>query len=152
MTFLRAAYFMENLGASLYALGTGRAPHLPPRIARHPHGWPRRSTSGRPAAKLLVEGGHGKRVVQLAGPREYSPKDIAGILSRIVGRTIAVRQEPEEAMVPALTGAGLNGEWARLFQEMTHGVNTGHVDWEKGPANIKGNTEPEAVLRKLLRK
>ena len=41
-------------------------------------------------------------------------------LARVVGRPIAVQEGPEEAMAPALTGAGMNAEWARLFQELTH--------------------------------
>jgi uncharacterized protein YbjT (DUF2867 family) len=56
----------------------------------------------------------------LAGPREYSPRDVAAALARVVGRPIAVQEGPEEAMAPALTGAGMNAEWARLFQELTH--------------------------------
>ena len=41
-------------------------------------------------------------------------------LARVVGRPIAVQEGPEEAMAPALTSAGMNAEWARLFQELTH--------------------------------
>jgi len=35
---------------------------------------------------------------------------------------------------------------------MTHGVNTGHVDWEKGQARVRGITEIDAVLGKLVAK
>jgi uncharacterized protein YbjT (DUF2867 family) len=150
VTFLRAAYFMENLGGSLYALGQGALPifltedRAIPMVAS--------VDIGTTAAKLLLEGGHGKRVVELAGPRDYSPRDVAATLSSILGKTITVQQGPEEAMIGALTGAGLNAEWARLYQEMTHGVNTGHVDWEKGQARVRGTTELEVVLRSLTAK
>jgi uncharacterized protein YbjT (DUF2867 family) len=148
VTFLRAAYFMENWGGSLYALAQNALPtfliadRAIPMIATR--------DIGTTAAKLLAEGGHGKRVVELAGPREYSPRDVAAALSRIVGREVTAQQGPEEAMIGALTGAGLNDEWARLFQEMTHGVNTGHVDWEPGQARVRGTTEIDAVLRQLV--
>ena len=150
VTFLRAAYFMENWGMSLYALAQGKLPtflnadHAIPMVATR--------DIGTTAAKLLIEGGHGKRVVELAGPREYSPRDVAATLSRVVGRPIAVEQGPEDAMPGALTGAGLNNEWARLYQEMTHGVNTGHVDWEKDRARARGTTEIDAVLGRLVAK
>ena len=52
-------------------------------------------------------------------------------------------------MPAALTGAGLNAAWARLYQEMTHGMNTGRVDWEEGKPRVKGTTEVESVLRSL---
>jgi uncharacterized protein YbjT (DUF2867 family) len=150
VTFLRAAYFMENLGSSLFALGQGKLPMF----LLEEHAIPMVATIdiGTTAAKLLLEGGHGKRVVELAGPREYSPRDAAAALSRILERPIAVEQGPEEAMIGALTGSGMNGEWARLFLEMTHGVNVGHVDWEKGQARVRGTTELEIVLRKLVGK
>jgi uncharacterized protein YbjT (DUF2867 family) len=150
VTFLRAAYFMENWGASLYALGEGKLPTF----LLEGRAFPMVATLdiGTTAAKLLVEGGRGKRIVELAGPREYSPQDVAAALSRIVGRTVTAEQGPEEAMIGALTSAGLNGEWARLFQELTHGLNTGHVDWEKGQPRVRGVTEIEVVLRGLLGK
>jgi uncharacterized protein YbjT (DUF2867 family) len=150
VTFLRAAYFMENLGGSLYAVGEGKLPTF----LLEARAFPMVATVdiGTTAAKLLLEGGHGKRVVELAGPREYSPRDAADALGRILGRPFVVEQGPEAAMIGALTGAGLNGEWARLFQELTHGVNTGHVDWEKGQARLRGTTELETVLRRLVGK
>lgn len=150
VTFLRAAYFMENLGGSLYALGQGKLPvfltanHAIPMVAT--------VDIGTTAAALLLEGGRGKRVVQLGGPREYSPEDVAAALTKIVGKTIVVEQGPEEAIEGALQGAGLNAAWARLYREMIHGANTGHVDWEKGPAVVRGTTGVEVVLAKLAGK
>jgi len=85
---------------------------------------------GTAAARLLAEGGSGKRVIELAGPREYTPRDVAAAVERIVGKPIDVQQAPEEAMAPALMGAGMNAEWARLFQELTHGLNANIVVWE----------------------
>ena len=51
-------------------------------------------------------------MIELAGPRDYSPKDVAAALAEVTGKPVAVQQGPEEAMVPALTGAGLNRHWA----------------------------------------
>jgi uncharacterized protein YbjT (DUF2867 family) len=147
VTFLRAAYFMENLGSSLFALGDGKLPLF--LTESRAISMVASADIGTTAAKLLLEGGHGKRVVELAGPREYSPRDIATVLTKILGRTVTAQQGPEEAMIPALTGAGLNGEWARLYQEMTHGINTGHVAWEKGQPSVRGTTDVEVVLRTL---
>lgn len=66
------------------------------------------------------------------------------------GRT--VQQGPEEAMAPALMGAGMNAEWARLFQELTHGLNAGIVVWEGGHPLWRGETDVQTVLSTLIGK
>jgi uncharacterized protein YbjT (DUF2867 family) len=149
VTFLRAAYFMENWGGSLYAVGQGVLPTFLladkaiPMVATR--------DIGLAAARLLAERGSGKRVIELAGPREYSPRDVAAALGRIVGKPIVAQQEPEEAMAAALMGAGMNAEWARLFQALTHGVNTGRVAWDGGHPLWQGATDVETVLVSLVR-
>jgi NAD(P)H dehydrogenase (quinone) len=149
VTFLRAPYFMENLAGSLYALDKGELPTFIdldkpfPMVATQ--------DIGTAAAKLLLEGGHGKSIVELHGPREYSQKDVAAALSKITGKTVTAKQGPEDAMVPALTAAGLNAHWAALYKEMIHGMNTGHVAYEGGNVRTaKGTTELDVVLRKLI--
>jgi uncharacterized protein YbjT (DUF2867 family) len=149
LTFVRAAYFMENWGGSLYALAQGALPtFLKADVAI-----PMVATKdiGATAAKALLEGGRGQSVIELEGPRAYSPRDVAAVLSRLTGKSIAVQEAPESQMVAALTGAGLNAHWAELFREMTHGVNTGHVDFEGGTArHARGATEIDAVLARLV--
>ena len=149
-TFVRAAYFMENWGGSLHAIEQGILPTFLvvdkaiPLVATR--------DVGTAAARLLVEGGSGKRVIELAGPREYTPRDVAAAVGRIVGKPIDVQQLPEEAMAPALTGAGMNAEWARLYQELTHGFNANVVVWEGGHQLLRGETDLQTVLLTLLGK
>ncbi len=150
VTFVRAAYFMENWGRALYAVPQGVLPTFLladkaiPMVATR--------DIGTAVARLLAEGGRGKRVIELAGPREYSPRDVAAALARIVGKPIAVQEAPEEAMAPALMGAGMNAEWARLFQELTHGLNAGIVVWEGGHPLWRGETDMQTVLATLIGK
>jgi uncharacterized protein YbjT (DUF2867 family) len=149
VTFLRAPYFMENLAGGLYALDKGELPTF----LELDKPFPMIATQdiGTTAAKLLLEGGHGKSVVELHGPREYSQKDVAAALSKITGKTVTATHGPEEAMVPALTAAGLNAHWAGPYKEMIHGMNTGHVAFEGGKARTaKGTTEVDVVLRRLI--
>ena len=35
-------------------------------------------------------------------------------------------------MVPALLATGMSPQLSRLFQELTHGINSGRVAWEGG--------------------
>jgi uncharacterized protein YbjT (DUF2867 family) len=150
VTFVRAAYFMENWGGALYGVAQGVLPTFLladkaiPMVATR--------DIGTAVARLLAEGGSGKRVIELAGPREYSPRDVAAALARIVGKPIAAQQAPEEAMGPALLGAGMNAEWARLFQELVHGLNTGIVVWEGGHPLWRGETDVQTVLSTLIGK
>ena len=150
ITFLRAAYFMENWAGSLYALGQGKLPtfltadRAIPMVATR--------DIGKTAARLLLEGGagRGKHVVELGGPREYSPRDVAAALTEILGKPVAVEQGPVEVMAQALQGVGMNPAWAQLFQEMTVGSNTGLIDWEKGRARERGTTDIKTVLATLV--
>jgi uncharacterized protein YbjT (DUF2867 family) len=148
VTFVRAAYLMENWAGSLYAVEQGFLPTF--LVAGKPIPQVATRDVGLAAAQLLAEGGSGKRVIELAGPREYSPRDAAEVLARIVGRPIDVQQAPEEAMAAALTGAGMNAEWGRLFQELTHGINADIVVWEGGHPFLRGETELQTVLSTLL--
>src|SRR6202042_1249838 len=78
VTFLRAAYFMENWGSSLYALAQGVLPTF--LLADRAIPMVASTDIGTTAAALLIEGGRGKRVVELGGPQEYSPRDVAAAL------------------------------------------------------------------------
>jgi hypothetical protein len=73
---------------------------------------------------------------------------------------------PDGAEVHATTGVGnsaislsvdtygrmMNAEWARLFQELTHGLNANIVVWEVGHPFWRGETELQTVLLTLLGK
>jgi uncharacterized protein YbjT (DUF2867 family) len=148
VTFVRAAYFMENWAAALQGVAQGVLPtflladRAIPMVATR--------DIGQAAARLLGEGGDGKRTINLAGPREYAPRDVAAALGRVVGRPIMAQQFPDETMAATLLAAGMTPEWSRLFQELTHGVNTGRVVWEKGHPVWRGETEVEAVLASLV--
>jgi uncharacterized protein YbjT (DUF2867 family) len=150
VTFVRAAYLMENWGGSLYAVEQGVLPTF--LVADKPIPQVATRDVGTAAARLLAEGGSGKRVIELAGPREYSPRDVAAAIERIVGKPIAVQQAPEEAIAPALMGAGMNAEWARLVEELTRGFNSDIVVWEGGHPLWRGETELQMVLSTLLGK
>jgi uncharacterized protein YbjT (DUF2867 family) len=149
VTSVRAAYFMENWGASLYGLAVGVLPtflalgHAIPMVAT--------ADAGTASAKALLEGGNGYSIIELAGPRDYTPEEVGVALARITGKPVTVQQGPEEAMVAALMGAGLNRHWAELYQELTHALNSGHMAWEGGRARaVRGTTELDTALSTLL--
>jgi uncharacterized protein YbjT (DUF2867 family) len=148
VTIVRAAYFMENWGGSLYGLPKGELPtflkadKVIPMVASF--------DIGTTLAKALLEGGNGTSIVELSGPRDYSPNDVAAALGRVTGKPVKAAEGPEEYMIPALTGAGMNAHWAGLYQELTHASNVGHLVFEGGKTRAqRGVTEVDVVLKKL---
>ncbi|MFO0676141.1 MAG: NmrA family NAD(P)-binding protein [Polyangiaceae bacterium] len=148
-TAVRAAYFLENWASSLGALPNGV---LPTFLAKD-QAIPMVATAdiGRVAAEALLEGPKGPvNVVELAGPVDLSPTDIARELTALVGKPITVSEGPLDALVPTLTGFGLGKSMAEAYLEMTAGVRSGVVTFEgKGTRLVRGTTTAREVLTRL---
>ncbi len=151
VTFLRAAYFMENWGASVGpALQTGVL-HTALTVDR-PIAQVATRDIGRAAAALLLEPvAAGTRVVELSGPAEWAPRDVAAALSRVSGKQIRAEQVPVAAFEAMLRGFGFSGEVAAQYAEMTAAVNAGVVTWQgAGTLARRGDVPVEGVLATLL--
>jgi uncharacterized protein YbjT (DUF2867 family) len=149
LTAVRAAYFIENWGAALGAVDQGILPTFLPVLDELPMVATR--DIGRVAAGALVEGGRGRQVIELAGPRERSPADIATAIASITGVSVRAQQAPLAAVVPTFTGLGMSREVAALFRDMYAGIASGRVAWEGGAARaVRGSVTAEDVLRGLL--
>src|SRR5262249_6304680 len=92
LTIVRAAYFMENWVPVLGATADGLLPTFLPPSLRIPMVASR--DIGVCAAGALVEGGKGRKVVELSGPREYSADDVAGALAALVSRPVHTQPAP----------------------------------------------------------
>lgn len=148
-TFLRAAYFMENLAGMFATLPQGFLPSfLPPSL-----GIDMIATAdiGRFAATLLVEGGNGTQVVQFGGP-PVSMNDVAAAIGRITGNPVRVQEAPLDAVVPTFTGFGMPQDLAELYREMLEGFTTGRIGAEPGQRRVTGTTSIETFLRGVLAK
>ena len=146
-TFLRASFFMENWATSLgpvketgtlYAMFKKKLPMIATKDI------------GTTAATLLLEGASKTSVVNLRGPAEHDPADVAKTLGRILGKQVNVVFVPEEGRIPALVAAGMTPDMANLYRELTVGVDSGKVAFEAGGRNLKGTTPLESVLRELM--
>jgi uncharacterized protein YbjT (DUF2867 family) len=148
LSILRPPYFMDNWAGSLTRLAENKLASMfaldlaIPMIASE--------DIGRIAAALLVEGGRGRQVVELEGPRNYSPRDVAHALSAIVGREITPELLPNAAIVSVLTAAGISPRNAELLREMYAGIDSGLVKQEGNARTIRGNVSIDQVLRRLL--
>lgn len=130
VTFLRAADFLDNWAPMVAAApASGMLPS-----ARLPLDAPMETVSaedvGRTAAELLVEEWHGLRVVDLLGPQEVTPQDVAAAVAVLSGRPVRAVPLPPESLVPALLEAGAGPDYARLLAQLYAGLNAGRVGFD----------------------
>jgi uncharacterized protein YbjT (DUF2867 family) len=147
-TFLRPTYFMENLGASLGGIANGVfATFFDPSRA-----FPMIATVdiGRAAARRLIEGASVSSVLQLAGPSELTPADLARTFGDVVGKDLRLEVGPTSFMTDVLVGAGLPRELAGLYQEMTESFNSGAITFEASHPLQRGATPLATVARSLV--
>ncbi|MYM93649.1 NmrA family NAD(P)-binding protein [Duganella vulcania] len=147
--FLRAAYFMENWMPMVgHAMRTGT---LPAFLAPAQRRLPMVATAdvGRAAAALLQEEWKGTRIVNLAGPQDYAPNDVAAILSSMLDKPVDVAVLPEAEWPQALAGAGFSAAALAGFTEMTRGLNGAHIGMGSDSSAIgrAGTTPLEHVIK-----
>jgi NAD(P)H dehydrogenase (quinone) len=100
-----------------------------------------------------LDGPRGTRVIELSGPVEVSPNDVAAALERVLGRPVKIAEAPLEAVVPTFTSFGISQNVAELFRQMYAGLASGHIAWEgKGAEALRGTTGIEETLRALTGK
>jgi uncharacterized protein YbjT (DUF2867 family) len=149
-TFLRASSFMENWASMLEPARGGHLPaFLPadfkyPQVATH--------DIGLVAAALLSEHPKAHRVVELAGPVEASPKDVAAVLSKLLGSEVTVVSNPASEQGKAMQGFGFSAEMAGLFQGLTEGLLAGRVVFEHPETVRRGKQTLEQTLGALLKR
>ncbi len=142
-TFLRAAYFMENLLGNVAAMkGDGVLPVFGggegypfPMIATH--------DIGVVAAEALLAPPKAHDWIELSGPKEYSMANAAEIATEALGRPVKPLVLPIDAMVPTLTQYGLSANVAGLYREMTEGMGKGRA--------LRGKVTLESLLGAALK-
>ncbi len=150
LTILRPGSFVENwepvLGAA-QANGVLPTFHLP----QHKLTMIAAADVGRFAAESLLDPAAGLRIIDLAGPQEYSPEDIAEILADLLKREVRVVNPPMSAAVPTFLKAGFSEDAAGLFAEMFAAANAGKLVFEKtGTEFRRGRATPREIFQKLL--
>jgi uncharacterized protein YbjT (DUF2867 family) len=149
VTFLRAAYFLENWGSVVgLAKGQGILPHFGRVDVKFPQVCAR--DIGEAAARALTAPGEGTRVVELAGQQDWSVEDVAAALGALLGKPVKAVSAPVEAAEAGLAQAGVPKEMARLYAEMYRGIAAGLVAYERPQAVVRGSTPLADALRPLV--
>jgi uncharacterized protein YbjT (DUF2867 family) len=135
VTFLRAAWFMENAAGDLAAARqTGViSSYLQPLDK----GFPMVATDdvGRTAAELLLEDWSGRRVVEVEGPARVSPNDLAEAFGRALDRSISVEAVPREGWEAIFRAQGMANPTPRA--QMVDGFNQGWIEFSDGVARAR---------------
>lgn len=149
-TILRAANFMENWSWSMAPL---RSHHILPSMFQPlARALPMVAAAdiGATAAQLLREGRQAPPVVELHGPRDYSPLDAAQVLSTLLGQSITAVETPRADWPAIFQGMGFPTNTVQAFCDMFDGFNQGIVAFEGGHETRRGTTDLPAVLAKSL--
>jgi uncharacterized protein YbjT (DUF2867 family) len=148
-TALRAGYFVENWASVIpVAKQDGVLPSFLPGNQAVPMVCT--VDIGTTAADLLLEGANAPRVVELSGPRDVTPAEVAQTLGKILGKPVNLVEPPLDAVVPTFTSFGISANIAGLFRDMYAGFANGTVAPEGGSAVARrGKTSLEETLRAL---
>ncbi|USX26003.1 NmrA family NAD(P)-binding protein [Oxalobacteraceae bacterium OTU3CINTB1] len=152
--FLRAAYFMENwmpmVGQAM------RSGTLPTFLSPPERALPMVATAdvGSTAAALLRQDSTGTSVATLAGPKDYTPNEVATIISATLRKPVGVAVLPQAEWPKALADAGFSAAALAGFTEMTCGLNSAHIDIKSDPTALAwtGTTALEQVIVELVQR
>jgi uncharacterized protein YbjT (DUF2867 family) len=151
VTFLRAAFLLENWGPALGPAAEGRLPTF----IRPDRKLPMVSTHdvGVVAARALLEGPPATRRdrIELVGPQEYSPREIAAILTRRMGHPVEAELAPLDMVIPVLTHLGASPAFAEQIRQTYQGIEEGKTaPAGEGVRPVRGAVDAEAALAALL--
>jgi uncharacterized protein YbjT (DUF2867 family) len=150
-TFVRAAYFMENILNFAQAIKNDGMIPVFGGGEGHPFAMIATRDIGEVAADGLVSPPQAHQWIELSGPKEYSFNDAAAEATAIVGRPVKATPLPIDAMAPTMMQFGVSANVAGLYREMTEAFGTGLVRFEGSKRSMRGNVPLGDVLRAGLR-
>jgi uncharacterized protein YbjT (DUF2867 family) len=149
VTILRPCYFMDNWAP---VIGAAKAQGVLPTFIAPQAKIPMISTKdiGRIGAEHLMARGWGKQIVEMAGPEEYSPDDVAAALGQLLGKKVTTQHAPLSAVVPTFKSFGFSDEAARLFEEMYTAFSKGAIGYEHPAKLVRGTVTLHEALRGMV--
>ncbi|WP_433971133.1 hypothetical protein [Tunturiibacter lichenicola] len=93
----------------------------------------------------------GTRYIEVAGPQQYSPNDVARALSSSLGRTIEAVAVPREKWAEFFVGQGMPEGRTEPRAEMVDGFNSRWIHFGvPGTEHITGAVSLTSVIAKLV--
>lgn len=147
-TFVRAGFFIENWASVIpVAQKDGVLPSFIPGDLAAPMVDTR--DIGKTLAEALLEGPRGTRVIELGGPQDVTPRQVAAALGKILGKNVALVEPPLDAVVPTFTSFGMSENIAGLFREMYQAMRDGKIG-SAGGEKRRGTISLEDSLKALI--
>jgi NAD(P)H dehydrogenase (quinone) len=149
VTFLRAAWFMENAAWDVEpATQTGLLQSFLQPLDK-PFPMVATADIGRVAAELLKQFATDHKVVELEGPRRVTPNDLAAAFSKVLDRLVKAQAVPREKWEALFKAQGMADPVPRM--RMLDGFNEGWIEFEGGEAGSRKGTVPlDTVIRELV--
>jgi len=146
VTFLRAAWFMENFIWSVAAAINDGVFHS--YLQPADQGFPMVAVAdiGRVAAQQLQQSWQGKQIIELAGPALVSPQDIATCFSHLLGQDVRLELVDPNLWEAQFRAQGMQNPTPRI--QMLTGFNQGWICFESEPQ--RGRVGLDTVLRELI--
>jgi NAD(P)H dehydrogenase (quinone) len=149
--FLRAGWFMENHAWDVsIAKSEGRIfSNLYPLDRKF--SLVATADIGKTGADVLRQEWTGTRYIEVAGPEQYSPNDIARALSSALGRTIEAVAVPREKWTEFFVGQGMPEGRTEPRAEMVDAFNSDWIHFGvPGTEHITGATSLMSVIAKFV--
>ena len=149
--FLRAGWFMENHAWDVAtAQSEGRVfSNLYP--LHRKFSLVATADIGKAGADVLRQEWTGTRYIEVTGPEQYSPNDIAQALSGALGRTIEPVAVPREKWTEFFVGQGMPEGRTEPRAEMVDGFNSGWIHFGvPGTEHITGTSSLTSVIANLV--
>lgn len=106
---------------------------------------------GRIGAEMLLQNWSGHRHIEVAGPRRYTPRDIAAAFSNALHKSVEALEVPRDTWVSIFVSQGTPEDRTNLRVEMLDAFNSRWIDFGvAGTEHIKGNTELGTVIEGLV--
>jgi len=134
VTFLRAAWFMENAAWDIAAAESGVIQSYLQPLDR-PIPMIAADDVGRTAAALLQERWEGPRVVELEAAQRVSPNALAEAFAKNLGHAVRAQAVPREQWESIFRAQGMNHPAPRM--QMIDGFSTGWIDFPNRGANAR---------------
>jgi len=150
VTFLRAAWFMENAAWDIASAKNGLMQSYLQPLDR---AVPMISTEdvGRAAAALLQEGWEGKRVVELESAQRVSPNALAGAFAKVLGTPVRAEAVPRDQWESVFRAQGMKNPTPRM--QMIDGFNAGWIDFpDRGAHARKGSIDINQAIATLIQR
>jgi uncharacterized protein YbjT (DUF2867 family) len=148
VTFLRAAWFMENAASDIASAKSGLIQSYLQPLDR---AVPMISTEdvGRAAATLLQEHWEGRRVVELESTQRVSPDALAAAFAKALGTPVRAEAVPRDRWESIFRAQGMRNPMPRM--QMIDGFNAGWIDFpDRGAYARKGSIDIDQAIAALI--